>query len=999
MKKREKRIKRAAALLAAVLMFASVLPAAAKKAEPSSYDGWGTSALGPGYSFRYANYHSIEKVTGITEGEEEFALNVVADGQEIKLYLSFPSTGGFRLHTDETGYFEPESVQKIQYEKNGDSAITMKAEDGTKVVYTAEGELFALNVYNSDDRWLFQITPEQIGFGYSKGSLTKVRLEMPLAEDESIYGSGERFNELEQVGKRLLMWNVDCGYHGDSSEAELWRGYKNVPIFHSNRGYTLFSNTFYSGSADIGYTNEGKYTLEFQGPQFDFYIWTGTPEENLIAYTDLTGKSVLLPKWAYQYSAGAGQDVWRESGSMYGKAVEVMEKYAELGTPNLASVYVEDIGQDDANVYNVFKKTGTRVLKWNGPDMSLEDMRSSLPGVEDKELPRVKNERNPAQDSGSFIDFTSDSSATALKNYLTREFQWGNRGGLIDFGELIQLRTLFRGNGLTGEQMHNFYPYWYAKRYNEAMTQLDEGDGFVYFSRAGCAGAQAYTAFFTGDQEASMEGLRQQLVAGLSASASGISMWGGDLAGYGGQPTDQVFARGMQFATFEPVMRSHGTTSRFPWDYGSLGISTYKTHYWLRENLLNKIYSTAIVSNKTGLPVTEPLTMVYPEDSSLDGVYESYLFCDDLLVTPVLKENVYQQNVTFPEGNWYSLWNGEKRTGSGVQQVEAPADKSPVYIKAGAVIPVTVAPSLTLTDSMQDAETQEALLVTLPDEDREVTYWKDEDTSVVYKNRAVNDTHFQITAGEGNEASAIIVKGLAAYDVEVDGKKLTRLTKRPEAGTEAGFFNEDDSETVIWIGDSNWSDVTVRLGKYELSNLMKDAEVSDPDLAAAIDGDYDSSYLFSSKEGGDSVTFTLEKKYKLKNLVVKWTEAYADTFTLEASADGKNWTMIAEETEGYGGINDYRLDGMEVKYVRLSNVSSSGNIQPRIYEVEAYGQAKVRMVISAWWIILLIAALLAAAVVIVVLILRKGRKGTKAADASGIQEESPVSASEEEKQE
>lgn len=137
---------------------------------------------------------------------------------------------------------------------------------------------------------------------------------------------------------------------------ELWRGYKNIPILHSNRGYTLFFNSFYSASADIGYTNEQKYTLEFQGPQFDVYFWTGTPEENLVSYTDLTGKSVLLPKWAYQYSAGAGSEVWTSTGSMYGMAVEAMEKYAELGTPNIAAVYVESIDGDDANVYNVFKK-------------------------------------------------------------------------------------------------------------------------------------------------------------------------------------------------------------------------------------------------------------------------------------------------------------------------------------------------------------------------------------------------------------------------------------------------------------------------------------------------------------------------------------------------------------------------------------------------------------------------------------------------------------------
>ena len=987
-----------AGLLAATLVFSCVLPVAAYKAEPSRYDKWGTSALGPGYSNKVANYHTIDSVNSVKKGKGKFTMNVTVNGEEMNLYLDFPSTGGFRLHTDQTGYFDPESNQEIQYDTKTKNQIAMTAEDGTKVVYSAVDKLFTLDVYNNSGRWLFKITPEQISFGYSKGELKKVRLELPLAEDESIYGSGERFNELEQVGKRLLMWNVDCGYHGDSSNAELWRGYKNVPIFHSNRGYTIFSNTYYSGSADIGYTNEGKYTLEFQGPQFDFYIWTGTPEENLMAYTDLTGKSVLLPKWAYRYSAGGGTGVWGETGSVYGRAIEAMGKYAELGTPDIAAVYVEGISSQDANVYNVFKKTGTKVLKWNAPDMSLENMRYSLPGIEDEELPRVKNERNPVQDSGDFFDFTMDNSAALLKNYLTKEFQWGMRGGLLDFGELIQTRTLFRGNGLTGQQMHNFFPYWYAKRYNQAMIELDKGeDGFVFFSRAGCAGAQEYTAFFTGDQEASMSGLRQQVVAGLSASSSGLTMWGGDLAGYQGKPTEQVFARGMQLATFEPIMRSHGTESRFPWDYGNLGISTYQTHYWLRENLLNKIYSTAITSHKTGLPVTEPLTMAYPEDSSLDGVYESYLFCDDFLVTPVLTENVYQQEVTFPEGNWYSLWDGEKRKGSGKQIVEAPLDKSPVYIKAGSVIPVTVAPSLTLTESMQDVDTTEALLVTLPDNERESTYWKDEKTSVTYKNIPVNGNSFQVKAGEGNDATAIILKGVAASEVKVDGKTLTRLSERSDVESKVGFYNDDDTETIIQIGNNKWSDVTIKLGKYNLKNLMKSAKVSDEDLKSAVDGDFDSSYLFGSKaETEDSVTFTMKRKHELKDLVVKWTENYAETFTVEVSTNGKKWTTIAEETEGYGGINKYSLDGMKVKYVRISNVSGPRGVMPRIYEVEAYGRTQILSFASMWWLILLIVVLVAG-VPVVLFVLRKKEWKLKAEDASGVQQEPEKSEIEENK--
>lgn len=150
---------------------------------------------------------------------------------------------------------------------------------------------------------------------------------------------------------------------------------------------------------------------------------------------------------------------------------------------------------DDANVYNVFKKTGTRVMKWNAPDMSLENMREALPGVSDSELPRVKMLRSPTQDSGNFFDFTSGNVVDLLKNSLQREIGWGLVGGLLDFGELIQPNTLFRGNNLTGYEMHNFFPYWYAKSYYTAMAETLGNNEFVFISRSASAGTQQYTAF------------------------------------------------------------------------------------------------------------------------------------------------------------------------------------------------------------------------------------------------------------------------------------------------------------------------------------------------------------------------------------------------------------------------------------------------------------------------------------------------------------------------
>ena len=913
----------------------SPLAASAATAVPSDYDPWGTSALGPGYPNVVANFFPTSTDGKIVCDDKVFAFSIMSNETAIPLYLSFPSSGGIRLHNDNPGYFEPSGTEKIKYIGLSESSVKMEAGTGTYVVFENKSSGFCLSVYNQSDRKLFSIKDEQLSFGFTRGELSKVKLEMPLAEDESIYGTGERFSELEQVGRRVLMWNVDCGYHGNSKQAELWRGYKNVPILHSNRGYTLFYNSFYSASIDIGYTNPLKYTIEYQAPQFDIYIWTGTAKENLSDYAELTGTTVLLPKWAYSYSAGGGKDVWREV-SMYGQAVEVMEKYAELGTPNIAAVYVEDITSDDANTYNVFKKTGTRVLKWNSPDLSLETMKQLLPGVSTSELPRVKMLNSPTQDSGNFFDFTDALSVTALKNYLKKEISWGMRGGLLDFGELIQPKTLFRGIDKDGYEMHNFFPYWYAKSYYTAMSEILGNNDFVFFSRSGSAGAQSYTAFFTGDQQANFEGLRQQLSAGISASVSGLTTWGGDIAGYSGTPSNTVFARGLQFAAFQPIMRSHGTTSRFPWDYGNVSVATYQQHYWLRENLLNKIYSSAISSSMTGYPITSALTMEYPDDASLDGVFETYIFCDDLLVTPVLADNVYTYTVTFPKGTWYSLWNGEKIDGGGERQVEAPIDKSPVYIKAGSVIPVTLSENLVLTESMQDTETAEALIVTIPDSDRITTYYKDIDESIEYSNTLVNNNVFRLTAGKGNDATAIIVKGVAAYSVKVDGKTLKRLTDAPTASGSAGFYSLNNRETVINIGDSDWEKVDISLGEIDKPNLLLDASVNNDDFKSAMDGDWYTSYQFSSSIDSEDVVITLKEETTLSEILIKWTYQHASDYNLQISCDGTEWETVVEVTDGYGGIETFLLDGKSAKYIRVSNVSGADGKNAMLYEIEAY---------------------------------------------------------------
>ena len=913
-----------------VLIASSTLVSYASKASESSFDPYGSAALGPSYPTQVATFFKIEKLLDVKKNKKEFVFTVSVNNSKENMYLTFPSLGGFRLSTEKKGYFNPEGTEKITYSSDKSGNIKIASKSGEYAVFNRVKETFRLDIYSKDKKCLVKINSEQIAFGYTRGSLAKMRLEMPLSNKESIYGTGERFNELEQVGKRVLMWNVDAGYHGTDA-AEFWRSYKNVPILYSNRGYTLFYNSFYNASLDIGYTNQNKYSMEFGGPEFDVYLWTGTPEQNLVSYTKLTGTTVLYPKWAYSYSAGGGSAVWGDS--YYATAVNAVEGYKKLGTPNLAAVYVEGISDADAKVYNVFNKVGTRVLKWNSPDYT--NLSTYLPGYSSSQLPYARNAKALSQTSGTFLDFADELSVTALKNILKKQSSWGLSGGLLDFGELIQPASYFRSLSKTGYEMHNFFPYWYAKSYSEALSKLKGNNEFVFMSRSGCAGSQKYTGYFTGDQKSNFKGLQLQLIAGLTESAAGMTVWGGDLAGYAGVPSNEVFARGMEFATFQPLMRSHGTSSRFPWDYSTVGKETYKAHYWLRENLLNKIYSSAIYSHKTGLPMTETLTMKYPDDSRFNGVYQSYLFCDDLLVTPVLKTNSYLYDVVFPTGRWYSLWDSSAVLGGKNISVEAPINRSPVYIKAGSVIPVTVSDSLTLTDSMQDKKKTEALLVTVPDNDRTSIYYKDEKTSVLYASTIRNSNTFRVSCGKENDATAIILKGVAAYSVTVDGENLSRLNKKPSAD-KVGFYSSNNNETVISIGKKNWKNIDISLGKYEIKNLMTDASYNNDLMGSAVDNDAFTSYAFSSSTSAKDSIFTLKNTEKLQNIVVKWTNNYASSYTLWVSSDKKIWEKAYTCSDGYGSVDDIDLSGKEVKYIKFTDVKSGTTAPAMIYEIEAY---------------------------------------------------------------
>ena len=94
--------------------------------------------------------------------------------------------------------------------------------------------------------------------------------------------------------------------------------------------------------------------------------------------------------------------------------------------------------------------------------------------------------------------------------------------------------------------------------------------------------------------------------------------------------------------------------------------------------------------------MTEPMAAAFPNDLSVRHTGSEYMFCGEILFSPVLSEGAEKQTVIFPAGNWYGIFDGSVHHGGQTFEIPVTLNFSPAYIRSGAVMPVRVTESLEL---------------------------------------------------------------------------------------------------------------------------------------------------------------------------------------------------------------------------------------------------------------------------------------------------------------
>jgi alpha-glucosidase len=178
----------------------------------------------------------------------------------------------------------------------------------------------------------------------------------------------------------------------------------------------------------------------------------------------------------------------------------------------------------------------------------------------------------------------------------------------------------------------------------------------------------------------------------LNTGLSGVPYWGTDVGGFFHPvpETGELYARWFQLGAFSPIFRSHGWVWRehVPWAHGAEVESICRQYAELRYRLLPYTYTLAWQAHTLGLPLMRPLVLNYPADPRGWTLGYEFLWGDDLLVAPVTREGARAWPVYLPAGGWYDFWTGARHEGPAGITLDAPLDRLPLLVRAGAIVPL-----------------------------------------------------------------------------------------------------------------------------------------------------------------------------------------------------------------------------------------------------------------------------------------------------------------------
>jgi alpha-glucosidase len=225
-----------------------------------------------------------------------------------------------------------------------------------------------------------------------------------------------------------------------------------------------------------------------------------------------------------------------------------------------------------------------------------------------------------------------------------------------------------------------------------------EGKRPLLFHRWGGLGNHRYQIGFSGDTISVWESLAFQPYFTATAANVGYGYWSHDIGGHmPGVVAPELYTRWIQFGVFSPILRTHTTKNpnaeRRIWAYPEPYAEIMRDSYLLRYALIPYIYTAACEAHDTGISLLRPMYYDWPEAREAYDFKDEYMFGDDMLGAPVTApvseaDDLAAKTIWLPPGTWIEWFTGAVLKGPAKVERNFAIDEIPVYVKAGAIVPM-----------------------------------------------------------------------------------------------------------------------------------------------------------------------------------------------------------------------------------------------------------------------------------------------------------------------
>lgn len=533
-----------------------------------------------------------------------------------------------------------------------------------------------------------KIVLEEIAHKKFEGNRTT--LTFKAHPHEHFYGGGVQNGRFSHRGESIAIENTNVWVDGGVASP--------TPFYWSTNGYGIMWHTFKPGRYDFGSKEADKVFVSHSENYLDVFIMVNaTPAALLNDFYQLSGNPILLPKFGFYegHLNAYNRDYWTEAENGF-MLYEDGKRYNESQKPN--GGYRETL---------------------NGEKDYQFSARAAIDRYERNDMPLGWFLPNDGYGAGYGQTGTLEGNIENLKRFGDYARSKGVEIGLWTQSDLhpkegveaLLQRDIIKEVKDAGVRILKTDVAWVGSGYSfglngvadvsRIMPQYGNDARPFIISLDGWAGTQRYAGIWSGDQVGGdWEYIRFHIPTFIGSGLSGQPNITSDVDGIFGGKNTAVNVREFQWKTFTPMelnMDGWGSNPKYPEALGEPATSINRWYLKLKSELLPYTYTIAREAVE-GKPI---IRAMFLEDCNPFTLGKStqyqFMYGPYFLIAPIYQEtnidqegNDIRNGIYLPEGKWIDYYNGDVYEGGRlINNYAAPLWKLPVFVKSGAIIPMT----------------------------------------------------------------------------------------------------------------------------------------------------------------------------------------------------------------------------------------------------------------------------------------------------------------------